>query len=234
VVKFKAATDPATYICNQSRITLLDGDGNTIFINSDDTTQSGSQHSTCFYTDGVLPLSKLAFSGSLNNSQSVLKWSLRDETNVAWYELEYADQPSHFKTVGKQVAESNAAGDYRFIDKINTTDAARFYRIKIVQKGGSYSYSGIIFLSVKEVGLQVYPNPFQKEINIQLKLRTADLIKFRLVDFYGKEVFAASQSLGAGYHSVSLLMPSGLVKGMYVMEVLTGSGQLFQQKLLHR
>jgi hypothetical protein len=132
------------------------------------------------------------------------------------------------------MAASNAAGDYRFIDKVNTTAAMRFYRIKIVQKGGSYSYSGIISLSTKEAGMQVYPNPFNKEINVQLQVRTAALIRFRLVDFYGKEVFAANQKLSLGYHSVSLPVPSGLAKGMYVLEVLTGSGQIFQQKILKR
>ena len=35
-------TDLATYICNQSRIPLLDANGNSIFINSDDTAQAGS------------------------------------------------------------------------------------------------------------------------------------------------------------------------------------------------
>jgi hypothetical protein len=103
-----------------------------------------------------------------------------------------------------------------------------------VQNGGSYSYSGIVFLSLKEVGMQVYPNPFKKEINVQLQLKTADNIKFRLIDFYGREVFVTTQKLTAGYHSVSLAIPPGCAPGMYALEVLTGNGQLFQQKLLKR
>lgn len=236
VVTFRVATDPNEYICNQSRITLLDGDGNTIFVNSDDTTQSGGQNATCFLTDGVLPLQGLKFRGSLNNNQSVLQWSLRDAANVAGYELEYAEQPSHFKMAGKVMAkpEGNTLTTYQFIDKENTTAATRFYRLKIIQKGGSYLYSGIIFLSTKETGMQVYPNPFSKEINVQLKLRTADHVKFRLLDFYGREVFATTEKLTAGYHAVSLPVPSGYAPGMYVLEVLTGNGQIFQQKLLKR
>ncbi|THU38096.1 DUF11 domain-containing protein [Niastella caeni] len=236
VMKFRAVTDPNMYVCNQSRITLLDADGNTIFVNSDDTTQSGSQNSTCFLTDGVLPLNSLKFRGSINNTQSVLQWSLREETNVAWYEIEYADQPLHFITAGKLVTHHavNAINNYQFIDNANTTGAMRFYRLKIVQKGGSYSYSGIIFLSVKGLGMQVYPNPFSKEINVQLQLKTADNIKFRLLDFYGREVVVATEKLTAGYHSVSLAVPAGCTTGMYVLEVLAGNGQLFQQKLLKR
>jgi uncharacterized repeat protein (TIGR01451 family) len=236
VVKFRAVTDPNVYVCNQSRITLLDADGNTIFVNSDDTTQSGSQNATCFLTDGVLPLNSLQFRGSLNNNQSVLQWSLHEDAKVAGYELEYADEPSHFKTAGKLIAQpaGNAINNYQFIDKVNTTAVTRFYRLKVVQKGGSYSYSGIVFLSLKDVGMQVYPNPFKKEINVQLQLKTADNIKFRLIDFYGREVFVTTQKLTAGYHSVSLAVPPGCAPGMYALEVLTGNGQLFQQKLLKR
>lgn len=232
VVKFRAVTEADKSVCNQSRITLLDGDGNTIFINSDDTTQTGSQNSTCFHTDGVLPLNDLSFKGSLNNNQSILQWSLKEQTNVAWYELEYSDRPSHFKTVGRLVAV--AGSGYRFIDKENTTAAQRFYRLKIVQQGGSYGYSGVLYLSLKEVGMQVYPNPFNKEIDVQLQLKTAENIQFRLVDFYGREVFTAGEKLQTGYHAVSLAVPPGLAKGMYVLEVLGGNRQLYQQKLLKR
>jgi hypothetical protein len=211
---------------------LLDADGNTIFINSDDPTSTGSQNSTCFYTDGVLALNGLKFRGSMNNNQSVLQWSLQQDENVASYEVEYADHPSHFKTACKLAAQHT--GNYQFIDKENTNAANRFYRLKVVQKGGSYNYSGTLFLSLKDVGMQVYPNPFAKTINVQLHVPSVDNIRFRLVDFYGREVFASMEKLNPGYHSISLTLPTYLAKGMYVMEVLSGTGRLFQQKMLRR
>ena len=236
VVTFKAKTDVDTYVCNQSRITLLDADGNTIFVNSDDPTQPGSQNATCFYSSGVLALNSLQFSGSVVNNQSLLKWSLQEDEHIAWYELEYADVPDHFKTTGKVMAMHNGSklSDYQFPDKVNTSTDTRFYRLKIVQQNGSYTYSGIVYLSLKEVGMQVYPNPFHKEVNVQLQLKTPGQIQFRLVDFYGKEVYSAVQTFIAGYHSVSLSMPAGCRPGMYVLEVSGAKGRLLQQKLLKK
>ncbi|MFL5747506.1 MAG: T9SS type A sorting domain-containing protein [Niastella sp.] len=236
VVTFKAKANADMYVCNQSRITLLDGDGNTIFVNSDDPAQPGSQNATCFYTSGVLAVNSLNFRGSLVNNQSLLKWSLQENENIACYELEYADVPDHFKTTGKITArhEGNKLSDYQFPDKVNTTADNRFYRLKIVQQNGRYTYSGIIFLSLKDVGMQVYPNPFHKEINVQLQLKTAELVKFRLIDFYGKEVYASAQSFTTGYQSVSLTMPAGCRPGMYVLEVSDAKGRLLQQKLLKK
>jgi uncharacterized repeat protein (TIGR01451 family) len=185
VVTFRAKTTANMNVCNQSRVTLLDGDGNTIFVNSDDPAQPGSQNATCFYTGGVLALNSLNFSGSLVNNQSLLKWSLQEEENIAWYELEYADAPDHFKSTGKITArhDGNKLSEYQLADKVNTTADTRFYRLKMVQQNGRYTYSGIVFLSLKEVGMQVYPNPFHKEINVQLQLKTAEQLQFRLVDF---------------------------------------------------
>ena len=91
-----------------------------------------------------------------------------------------------------------------------------------------------MFLSLKEAGMQVYPNPFAKTINVQLHVKAIDNIRFRLVDFYGREVFANMEKLNPGYHSISLTLPANLAKGMYVMEVLSGSGKLFQQKMMRR
>jgi uncharacterized repeat protein (TIGR01451 family) len=236
VVAFKAKTvNNPTYICNQSRITLLDVEGNTIFVNSDDPAQPG-QTATCFLTDGVLALNSLTFSGSLTNNQSLLKWSLQEGENIASYELEYADVPNHFKATGKLVAQhkGNKLSEYQFADKVNTTADTRFYRLKILQKGGSYTYSGVVFLSLKQVGMQVYPNPFNKEINVQLQLKTAEPIQFRLVDFYGKEVYATAQQFTPGYHSISLTMPAGCRPGMYVLEVKGAAGRLLQQKMLKK
>ncbi|OQP53210.1 hypothetical protein A4D02_22725 [Niastella koreensis] len=236
VVTFRAKTIADMYVCNQSRITLLDGDGNTIFVNSDDPAQPGSQNATCFYTSGVLATNSLNFSGSLANNQSLLKWTLQEDDNIAGYELEYSETPDHFKTTGKLTARHNGniGSDYQFADKINTTADSRFYRLKIVQQNGRYTYSGIVFLSLKEVGMNVYPNPFHKEINVQLQLKMAEQLRFRLVDFYGKEVYTSAQSFSAGYHSVSLNVPAGCRPGMYVLEVSGPKGRLLQQKLLKK
>lgn len=236
VVTFRAKTAVDMYICNQSRITLLDGDGNTIFVNSDDPTQPGSENATCFYTGGVLALNSLQFRGNLVNNQSLLKWSLQEDDNIAWYELEYANEPDHFKTIGKISAkhEGNKQSDYELADKVNTTANARFYRLKIVQQNGHFAYSGIVFLSVTAAGMQVYPNPFHNEINVQLQVRTAEQIRFRLVDFYGRDVFATTQSFTTGYHSVSLNLPNGSRPGMYVLQVSDAKGRLLQKKLLKK
>jgi uncharacterized repeat protein (TIGR01451 family) len=235
-VTFRIKVDPLEYICNQSMITLLDGDGNVIFINSDDPSQGGSQNSTCFFTDGVLPLNDLRFRGSLNKDWSVLHWTGSDEVNVASYELQYSENGSHYTPLASVAVKENGHlnNSYEFTDRTHTTAGIRFYRLKIVQKGGSSSYSAIIRLNLQHADIQILPNPFDKELNLQFQLKTAEPVRIRLIDFTGREVYTTIEKLSPGHHSLNLTLPSGLGKGMYVLELLAGNNQVFQKKLLKR
>jgi conserved repeat domain len=232
VVSFRVKISPLAQICNQSRITLIDGDGNTIFINSDDPTQPGSQNPTCFFSDGVLPLTNLSFRGTLNNDRSVLTWIMADESNVAHYEVEYSDNGIHFTTAGK--INANGSKTYQFIDITNTMAGNRFYRLKLVQMGGSHTYSAIVRLNLKGLEVQVQPNPFEKDLNLQIQIRTAENVRIRLLDLTSREVYHSAEKLSAGTHSLSIQLPANLSRGMYVVEVLAGKTQLFQQKLIKR
>jgi len=83
-----------------------------------------------------------------------------------------------------------------------------------------------------EVSARVLPNPFMKELNVQVKLNTSEVVKVRLTDFYGRTVFTSTEKLGAGANSLHLTVPDGLGAGMYVLELWAGNNRLLQKKLL--
>jgi uncharacterized repeat protein (TIGR01451 family) len=80
--------------------------------------------------------------------------------------------------------------------------------------------------------VQVSPNPFVTNLNLQVQLSTEKTVQVRLFDLYGRTVFTTFQKLGAGVHSLHLNVPSGLSKGIYVLEVKAGTNQVLQKKLL--
>lgn len=230
VVTFRARANGLHRICNQSRITLLDADGNTIFINSDDPSESGSQNSTCFFSDGTLPFRNLAFTGSLYRDGSVLQWSTTGEQNLSYYEVEYSEDGSSFTPLGKVQAKNLTR--YSYTDKVHVLPGVRYYRLKMVQLGGSYSYSGILRLNMPGLDVQVQPNPFSKEINIQLPLKTTETVRIRLLDTQGRETLTLKRTLQAGVNSISLQVPESAGADMYVLEIITGHQRIYQKKLL--
>jgi uncharacterized repeat protein (TIGR01451 family) len=84
----------------------------------------------------------------------------------------------------------------------------------------------------EEVAVRVQPNPFYKDLNLQVSLNTAEVVRVRLIDFYGRTVYATSEKLGAGVNSLRLPVPAGLGTGMYVLELWAGNNRLLQKKLL--
>ncbi|WP_205508687.1 T9SS type A sorting domain-containing protein [Longitalea arenae] len=235
VVTFRVETEPNKQVCNQSRISLLDADGNVMFVNSSDPTNIG-QTPTCFYSDGVLPLVNLKFKGSLAGEKSVLNWTMNGDAAVNYYEVEYSENGSAFTTTGKVIAKTNAnsANSYTYTDNEHTFSTTRYYRLKVIQKDGNSSYSGIVRLNVKDLDIEAVPNPFDRDINVQVKLKTAETVRIRLLDFYGREVYSTVEQLSIGSHSIAIRIPAGLAKGIYVLDVRSGSEQIYQQKMIKK
>jgi hypothetical protein len=204
-----------------------------MFVNSSDPTNIG-QTPTCFYSDGVLPLMNLKFKGTLQEQKSVLNWTMNGDEGVATYDVEYSENGTSFTKAGTIVAKGNTniANSYQFTDVDHTFSTTRYYRLKVNQKGGNMNYSGTIMLNINDLDVEALPNPFERDINVQIRLKTAEQVRIRLLDFAGREVYSSSEQLGIGSHSLSIRIPSGLTKGMYMLDVRAGKDQLFTKKLL--
>ncbi|MCS3796787.1 T9SS type A sorting domain-containing protein [Niastella sp. OAS944] len=232
VVTFNVVTEPNKQVCNQSRITLLDADGNVMFVNSSDPTNVG-QTPTCFYSDGVLPLQNLKLKGSLNGDRSVLNWSMIGDDNIAYYDIEYSENGSAFKFMAKVAGKglNSSTNTYQYTDVEHTFAPLRHYRLKVVEKSGNFSYSGLVTLSLTDVEVAAKPNPFDRSINVRISLKTNEQVRIRLLDVVGRQVYSTTENLTMGVNSILINLPTSLKKGMYVLDVKAGE-QSFQKKLL--
>ena len=67
----------------------------------------------------------------------------------------------------------------------------------------------------------VYPNPFNRDFNVQFTLRKHGFVKFEVVDLAGRNVLSSTQEFkSSGMHSISL-NSENLTKGVYLMRVFT-------------
>jgi uncharacterized repeat protein (TIGR01451 family) len=236
VVTFRVKTEPNKQVCNQSKITLTDADGNIMFVNSSDPTNIG-QTPTCFYSDGILPLMNLKFKGTLQEQKSVLNWTMNGDEGVATYDVEYSENGTVWTKTGTIVAKENTniANSYQFTDADHTFSTLRWYRLKVNQKGGNINYSGVIMLNTDKLDVEAMPNPFDRDINVQILLKTAEQVRIRLIDFSGREVYSTSEQLNIGSNSISVRIPTNLTKGMYMLDIRSANNQsIFQKKLLKK
>ncbi len=113
--------------------------------------------------EGVLPVHLTNFTASIINKKIELKWSVENEINFSDYEIEYSNNGIGFNKIGNVKAATKTA--YNFI--YNNNQPKQFYRLKLIDKDGRFSYSNIISLFTNDkVELSLYPNPAKNCITI--------------------------------------------------------------------
>lgn len=136
---------------------------------SDNSSQAG------FTVTGTVPVKLSNFSASLINCLPVLNWETQNEINSDRFEIEKADKNlSGWIPAGSIATNVNSTvkNKYSFIDNnIPSATDKVFYRLKMIDKNGSYTYSTIlpVFINCKNTTIHVYPNPVQNgSLNVSL------------------------------------------------------------------
>lgn len=95
-------------------------------------------------TTGSLPLTLLSFTGTPANSGVRLNWKTGMEDNVQHFDVEFSRDGTTFTAVGSVASANQPTGaDYNYYHPVPENGDV-FYRLKMMDIDGSYSYSGII------------------------------------------------------------------------------------------
>jgi glucose/arabinose dehydrogenase len=93
---------------------------------------------------GPLPVTLTAFTGAPEKAGVALQWQTAAEQNIRQYDVEYSLNGSAFSFAGTvRPALSSAANTYRFLHAFRYSGTI-FYRLKILNTDGSYTYSNVI------------------------------------------------------------------------------------------
>lgn len=104
----------------------------------------------------ILPVTLSSFAGKTVGGSHLLKWTTQSETNVSHFEIEASPDGQAFSKVGQKTA-LNQSGSYEV--SVPAKWSQTFYRLRMVDKDGTFEYSKIITLDAPEVDLSLYPNP---------------------------------------------------------------------------
>ncbi len=224
VLKFRVEVSGLQLVCNQSRVFLMDVNGDVIYIDSHDGTTGGDEMATCFFTDGVLNDANISLAYSKKTNQHHLQWTVSNEESIASYALQLSNNGYEFNTI----YETNAFhtnGIYSFIDPNHISGDARYYRIKATKTDGTVQYSTIIRVNNSiEKSMKILQNPVKTQLSMQLTIAEAGNYHFRVIDLSGKQVLQEKRSLQAGIQSVNIPFSGVIPSGVYVVEVLTSQG----------
>lgn len=174
-----------------------------------------------------LPVTLISFTATKENQTAQLAWATSSETNSESFDIENSLNGKTWQKIGSKIAagESTTEAKYTFVDA-NPTNGENLYRLKMIDKDGSYAYSTIRSLTF-EVGstVVVYPNPVADRLLFQIADWTK-IGKIQLIDFNGKSVFQTTKALTDG------IDVKGLPSGMYAVSLTSTSGVTNSFKIL--
>ena len=163
----------------------------------------------------ALPLSFKAFAVEAKGNTALLTWNTANEVNTNKFVIEKSIDGSSFSSLNSILSKGKATNSYAFTDAGNKTGSVAYYRLKSIDKSGSFAYSNVqkvVFSAATKVS--AYPNPTLGFTKLSYSTSATDAIA-RVIAADGKLV--KQVILKAGTNTTDLQL-SSLAKGVYTIE----------------
>ncbi|MCF8255008.1 MAG: FG-GAP-like repeat-containing protein [Bacteroidia bacterium] len=205
---------------------------------------NGWANATRFLTTGAyntstatLPVTWLNFEGEKQGNQIKLDWQTASEINSAWFEVERSYEGAEWEHAGKVKAagNSNSISRYSFTDNHSgiekpITDFV-YYRLRQVDKDGSFSYSTTIQIQLhqpqlgeEQITYTAYPIPFGS--GFTLSSNSNNYFSYELYNTFGQ-----LQMKGEALSGSSELNTQSLSTGIYILHIRNAQNQLSTLKV---
>jgi hypothetical protein len=175
---------------------------------------------------GALPVTLTMWKGVFRNNKTYLTWQAENAVLFSHFVVEHSIDGVRFSPLG-QVAAINSGAlsqQYSYEDEY-PANGLNYYRLKMVDQDGQYTYSGIITIrtDVKGVQISVTPNPFTDHVVVTIQSSTDETANIRLYNNDGKLVWRKATYVTAGtnvqyYNDLQSLPP-----GLYIIKVDKGN-----------
>jgi hypothetical protein len=171
----------------------------------------------------VVPVKIISFTGKHDVSGNNLKWTIADELNLTGYEIERSNDGHLFTEIG-DVASGHKA--YSFVDKnISNGSDKYFYRLKMVNIDGKFSFSKAIPIFMKDQQkILLSPNPAKNFVTVS-GLKTQGIIN--VINAGGASVLSV-----AVRSQTTTINVSTLPAGIYFMRYANGENVSFEKLII--
>ena len=171
-----------------------------------------------------LPLTLTKFTANRQGNEALLQWQTGQEENTSHFNVERSADGSQFTTIGTVAAagNSNRPLNYNFTDGTPGKNA-NYYRLKEADLDGHFTYSPVKLLVFQTTGRLVWYVTGNKTVQVNLQQGSNE--RYTLTDLNG-------HTLREGQLSGGKTDISGYPAGLYVIKVMTTSGQIMNSKIL--
>ncbi|MEP6584042.1 MAG: choice-of-anchor J domain-containing protein [Ginsengibacter sp.] len=182
----------------------------------------------------TLPLNLITFDGKIKNGNVNLSWQTNNETDIASFNIERMNATSWI-AIGSVASAGNIPGmnNYSFNDNL-PSKGVNYYRLKIIDRDGKYTYTRIINFDFKLTRSAVYqnvPNPFNAITIIRYDLVEKAPVKIVIYKSDGSQIkILEDRTRDAGSYQVRY-NTANLPSGNYYYKVIIGN-EVITKKML--
>lgn len=180
---------------------------------------------------GALPVTLVSLQGVLQHEGVSLYWEITDAHNFKHFEIEYSGNGVDFTRVG---TINYVEGRSKYSMYHNRRPASmNYYRLKMVDIDGTYTYSKIISLRAqhnKGEEMLAYPNPARRSVTVQVKAQETTEAGIRIYNSMGSPVLYKVTVLQKGENVIPLDVHNNPA-GMYIIEIRIKKGSTLREKL---
>jgi len=120
----------------------------------------------------ALPVELNRFEVIPETDRVYLKWETESESNASHFEVERSLDGSHFEKINSVNSKGGYGTAAQYFVKDNSPYyGLNYYRLKMVDNDGTYEYSRVEVINLNKdtlSPLQVYPNPVNEVLNINV------------------------------------------------------------------
>ncbi len=175
-----------------------------------------------------LPVKLIEFTAQKAAASNVLlTWKTGSETDVDRYEIEVASgeallQAGRFTKLATVPAAGNSSGirSYSFTDNQTEKIGPQYYRLKIIDTDGSFTYSPVRSVVFDEAVLgQVYPNPSKGNFYLLYQLNKDEVLQASVYDAGGRLVKEIRAVANGFVQKLNIDLSSGdFASGLYLLK----------------
>jgi Secretion system C-terminal sorting domain len=171
----------------------------------------------------LLPVTLSKFQGYNRSNGNVLDWQTSSEQNTKSFSIEKSLDGITFTTIGEAAAagNSNLVKNYTFTDA-NVRGGISYYRLRITDRDGSFSYSASVMIKKDTEAAQVslFPSPAVDFTIVSITATEQQTIAMRMLDKEGKLVYTRNENIKKGTTNIRLGQLDKFAAGTYYLQVV--------------
>lgn len=178
----------------------------------------------------TLPVTWLYFNGQLNGTVAELAWATSYEQDNAYFEVERSSDGAVFNSIGRVAASAAIQNtkEYRFADN-SFAAGTLYYRLKQVDKNGSYSYSAVVKINQPDAGkVTMLKSHLSDLLQINIPQTITAPVQLFIYDSNGRLVIRKPLLTGINRISTGML----LAQGMYMVTVRNNKSILYSGRFI--